>query len=45
MDAGTNLDSGPSGLGRPAQEDGELEDEVEDVTGLKYLYKDVTSDY
>jgi len=26
-------------------EDGKLVDEVEDETGLKYLYKDIISDY
>jgi len=30
--AGTNFDSGPSRLGRPALKDGELE------SGLEYLY-------
>ena len=45
VEDGTNFDSSPSWLGRPALEDGELEDEVEDETGLKYLYKDITSDY
>jgi len=40
-----SFDSGPSGLGRPVLEDGELEGEVEDETGLKYLHKDITSDY
>ena len=44
IDIVMSFDSIPSGLGRPALKDGKLEDEVEDETGLKYLYKHITSD-